>query len=253
MKLRTVVKFLYFSLIMLSLGCGKKAASEKEVIYVGYKEPVQADESMNSLELNMLTAKLNNSAIELAWEPILGVAHYVIFGSTLFSSIPEDCNIVSDSLLTATSEFSYSYNYPESVAGKTFYYKVCTTTSKGIEASAIGSLNLPQAEESEKIYFWANVPEEDEEVAHADFCAKHDAFAAPNQGYGICAAGERRPRFGEGYASIDYREGTWGSSEEGSGGVKPVIGDSDMYYCYNEGSKTDFDDTDVLVAWLCVK
>ncbi len=91
-------------------------------------------------------------------------------------------------------------------------------------------------------YYWVNTNRSPE--THSVACERTGGFVATDQGYGICASGERRPTRGFGYEKISYHHGEYGSSSTGGS----IISGS---FCYKSEQKTDNDPTDKIAAFLC--
>ena len=92
-------------------------------------------------------------------------------------------------------------------------------------------------------YHWVNIAR-DATPSHSVACGG-DTLVAEDQGYGICASGERRPTQGEGHGDIIYH---WLNRRHGGPQGGTIIRNG---YCYNEGQKPDDDSTDKIVAFLC--
>lgn len=80
---------------------------------------------------------------------------------------------------------------------------------------------------------------------HASTCASVGLKPYKSFKLGMCAAGERRPRFGKNAHKIVYSHGSWGGQAVWGGDFESGS------YCYNHGSKQDNDSTDRTVAYLC--
>lgn len=91
-------------------------------------------------------------------------------------------------------------------------------------------------------FVWVNVSATGE--AHNTTCSNAGYTVALDQGYGICASGERRPTEGDDATKINYFGGIWAGP--GVGGT--IIAGN---YCYGPGQPHDNDGSDVTVAWLC--
>jgi len=84
-------------------------------------------------------------------------------------------------------------------------------------------------------------------TSQAETCSSVGLSPAKLEGQYICASGEARPNRGEGYASINYKYGRWGSG--GWAGVSTT--QNNYLFCWGNGQKRDNDSTDRVVAWYC--
>ncbi len=105
---------------------------------------------------------------------------------------------------------------------------------------------------------------------HRQVCeADNSSIATEDQGYGICASGENRPRQGTNYLRISYKFGTSGANQRGGNTIATYSYDVSCnkagcttgqgYACwYNQvingrqhNQRRDNDKTDRVVAYLC--
>lgn len=177
-------------------------------------------------------------------------------------------NDVSPSSLCGTAEVTYVVQRmregggPATLRPIEISLSIEGNKSLGVVTCGLQSTCTPPSEETVR-WVQANLGE-----SHAQTCSRVGMKPATNQGYGICASGERRPKKGKDYDKISYRYGTWGGGQ-GVGGTQVTQGlfgvgggtaasqrgqqgqTQAIYYCYTSGQKRDNDGSDRLVAYLC--